>query len=133
MIDYGKYIGIPYEHRGRSKSGLDCLGLIWLVLKDHGIEVADGDGNPYGSDWFRNDPERYLRGLLAHGQEAPLDQLQALDVVYFQMGRVPTHGGVMVDSQRFLHILEGRRSCVSRLHSMWRKRLAGARRVATWA
>ncbi len=128
MIDYGRYVGIPYRHGGRTRSGLDCLGLVWLVLRDYGIRVPDGDGSPYSPDWFRADPGRYLRGLLAHGETAPLGELRPLDLVYFRMSGAITHAGVMVDNNRFIHVLEGRSVCVSRLNSMWRRRLAGARR-----
>lgn len=128
MIDCGRYVGIPYAHGGRTRAGLDCLGLVWLVLRDHGVRVPDGDGRPYTPDWFKVDPGRYLRGLLAHGEAAPLDDLRPMDLVYFRMGGAVSHAGVMVDSECFIHVLEGRSVCVSRLNSMWRRRLAGARR-----
>lgn len=123
------HVGIPYQHGGRGPDGLDCLGLVVLFYRSLGIEVPDGDGNPYSPDWWRSDPGRYLRGIVEHGRpvEGPL---QALDFVYFAFtpGLV-THGGIMVDSQRFIHVLEGHSVMVTRLGGWWRRRLAGARRL----
>lgn len=122
-------VGIPYLHEGRDPAtGLDCLGLICVFYKRLGIDVPDGDGEPYSRDWFRQDPERYLRGILKHGNPIEPAELRALDFVYFSMGGAVTHAGVMVDGELFIHVLEGGSVCVSRLNSMWRRRLAGARR-----
>jgi len=124
-----RYIGVPYRHNGRGQDGLDCLGLIASFYRDLGIEVPDGDGEPIPQDWWKHDPERYLRGLMSIGRpvEGPL---QPLDLVYFTLTQgVVTHGGVMVDRQRFIHVLEGHSVMVTRLGSWWQRRLAGARRL----
>lgn len=124
-----KYSGIPYKHAGRDLTGLDCLGLIHFFYKDCGIDVPDGDGQAYAHDWTRTDPERYLRGIISIGKAVPVDALEPLDFVYFRMGRNITHGAVMVDSEHFLHILQNTKVHVSQLDYIWRRRLAGARRL----
>lgn len=124
-----KYLGIPYKHAGRDLTGLDCLGLLHFFYKDCGLHIPDGDGGPYSPDWTRTDPERYLRGLLAIGTPAPVENLKLLDLVYFRMGRNITHGGVMLDAGHFLHVLQNTRVHISRMDSRWQRRLAGARRL----
>ena len=124
-----KYEGIPYRHAGRDLTGLDCLGLAHFFYKDCEIDIPKGDGEEYTPNWSRKDPERYLRGILLLGKPAPLDNLQTLDFVYFRMGRNITHGGVMIDPQHFLHILQNTTAHISLLDSTWLKRLAGARRL----
>src|SRR5690606_13490891 len=64
------HVGIPYRHGGRGADGLDCLGLVISFYRFVGIEVPDGDGQPYPPDWWETDPSRYLRGILAHGRPA---------------------------------------------------------------
>jgi cell wall-associated NlpC family hydrolase len=124
-----KYSGIPYKHAGRDLTGLDCLGLLHFFYKDCGIWIPDGDGCEYSKDWTKTDPERYLRGIMAIGTAAPVDDLQPLDLAYFRMGRNVTHGAVMIDSEHFLHVLQNTRVHVSRMDPVWRRRLYGARRV----
>ena len=124
-----KYVGTPYRHGGRGQDGIDCLGLLICVYRDFGIEIPDGDGRPYRTDWHTTEPDRYLEGLLSIGKEAT-EPLKTLDLVYFRFhGGVVSHAGVMVDPQRFIHVLERRSVMVSRLKGMWRRKLAGARRL----
>lgn len=123
------HVGIPYEHNGRGPDKLDCLGLIVSFYRSLGIEVPNGDGAPIEQDWWRLDPGRYLRGLLTIGRPA-VPPLRPLDLVYFALrDGVVTHSGVMIDEQRFIHVLEGRRVMVSRLAGFWLRKLRGARRL----
>ncbi len=127
-----KYVGIPYRHDGRDKGGLDCLGVIYCVLSDFSIEIPDGDGREICQEWYQEEPGRFLKGLVEVGEEAKLP-LQPLDIVYFEMiDNVVTHGGVMVDESRFIHILEGRTVSITRLKGFWASKLAGARRLIKW-
>jgi cell wall-associated NlpC family hydrolase len=124
----GKYVGIPYKHAGRGMDGLDCLGLAHLFYRDCGIAIPDGDGIQYPPNWANEDKERYIRGILKEGKAVPVDKLEPLDFVYFKFYGIVSHAGVMVDSSRFLHVLERGTVQISRLSSSWRYRLAGARR-----
>jgi cell wall-associated NlpC family hydrolase len=130
MIDKiaDKYVGIPYKHLGRDLNGLDCLGLAYLFYKDFHIAIPDNDGNRYEQNWADVDPGRYLRGILTVGKAVPIERLEPLDFIYFRIKGIVSHAGVMVDSSRFLHVLEGGTVQISRLSSTWRRRLAGARR-----
>ncbi len=124
-----KYIGIPYRHGGRDLKGLDCLGLAYCFYQDLGTEIPDGDGSPYSPQWVYEDPERYLRGIQKVGREVSITAIQPLDFVYFKIGRYISHCGVMVDSQYFIHVLQGTRVHLTLLNWAWRRRLVGIRRV----
>lgn len=124
-----KYLGIPYRHGGRDLNGLDCLGLIHLFYRYCGITVPDGDGKAYDTQWVLDDPERYLRGLQQVGREVPLYDLKPLDLVYFRLLGYISHGGIMVDPYRFIHVMQHQRVHLTPLTAPWRRRLAGARRL----
>jgi cell wall-associated NlpC family hydrolase len=124
-----KYQGIPYLHAGRDLTGLDCLGLAHFFYKDCDIDIPKDDGEEYSTQWAKKDPERYLRGILRLGQAAPVDQLLPLDFVYFRMGRYISHGGIMVDPQHFIHVLQKTTVHVSPMDWVWKQRLVGARRL----
>ncbi|NLY90253.1 MAG: C40 family peptidase [Firmicutes bacterium] len=126
-----EFLGIPYRHGGRDRHGLDCLGLAYLFYKKLGINLPNGDGQPYTTDWYKIDPERLLRGLERVGRAVNLktEPLKPLDLVYFQVGGAITHAGVMVDQHSFLHVMNGQQVRVSPLNLAWKRRLRGARRL----
>ena len=110
-IDTRKYLGIPFRHNGRGMDGVDCLGLMLMVLRDAGIDLPDDDGRPIDPRWYDIDPERLIRGLGRYGQRINITEIQPLDVVVFSFHGKPRHAGVMIDRSRFIHIRE--HDCVS--------------------
>jgi probable lipoprotein NlpC len=126
-----QFLGIPYRHGGRDSTGLDCLGLVYLFYKKLGIEIPTDDGRPYTTDWYKTDPERFVRGLLQVGRGINLntEQLQPFDLVYFRVGGAVTHAGVMVDHRSFLHVMTGQSVRITPLNLAWKRRLRGARRL----
>lgn len=121
-----RYIGAPYQHGGRGP-GYDCLGLLLAVYRDAGIVTGYVDQEEYAEDWYTADPARYLRGLLTHGRPA-LPPFRSFDLVYFSIGGVVRHAGVMVNRVQFVHVLERRPVMISRLSGTWERHLSGARR-----
>lgn len=123
-----KYVGIPYAHNGRDpKTGVDCLGLIYCLYTELGIPFPSDDGAPIETEWWKTDPERYLRNILTLGR--PVDDPQKLDLVYFLIDNQVRHAGIMVDDGRFIHILKDRNSRITRLAKYWAYALAGVRRL----
>ncbi|NLW48193.1 MAG: C40 family peptidase [Firmicutes bacterium] len=96
-----RYIGITYKLNGRDFSGTDCLGLVWLYLRDQGISIPDGDELPIDENWQDSAESRFIKGLDAIAQrvEAP----QKNDIVLIHCFRQSAHIGVMLDSQTILH------------------------------
>lgn len=115
LVDARKYLGIPFKYNGRSPDGVDCLGLILMVLRDAGIELPDDDGRPIDPRWYDTDPQRLVRGLERYGRRIDVTELQPLDVVVFCFHGKPRHAGVMVDRNRFIHIRENQTVTVARL------------------
>ena len=81
------YVGVPWRHLGRSRTGLDCIGLVLLAARDVGIELSDPA--PYARE-----PQgtRLLEGILGHAERVA--NPQSGDVLLFRMGLYGGHVGI---------------------------------------
>lgn len=61
------WLGVPFEHQGRSRGGVDCAGLLVCVYEDLGRRLYDAHG--YGRSPHRNLLETYLRHNFEIGTE----------------------------------------------------------------
>lgn len=53
------YLGVPFEHQGRTRKGLDCVGLLVCVAKDLGLAHDDS------ASYSRNpSPRKMLDALM---------------------------------------------------------------------
>lgn len=127
-----KYKNARFVHNGRSmEEGIDCLGFIILFYREFGIYIPDNDGREIEEDWFKTDPERYIRAIRRlKGKEVGPDELKALDLVYFAISRnIITHTGIMINSRQFVHMSPKSGFLISRLERHWRSRFRGAVRL----
>jgi cell wall-associated NlpC family hydrolase len=105
------YIGLPFLSKGRSRAGLDCYGLIWLILREQfAIDIPSYDE--------RYDPRLESRAI---GQEieaeksnpmwlevgrgfraAPLARLG--DIITLRRGAYEDHVGLVIGLDRMIHI-----------------------------
>lgn len=132
MDSVKKWLGVPYKHNGRNADGIDCLGLVSEFLSDNEVNIPDGDGEKIEKDWYKSDPERYVRGLSSYGEKIEsMNDLEPLDIICFCIdGEHITHSGVVINDNKFIHILDGRQVTVNRLnHRFWRKKFACGFRV----
>lgn len=86
------YIDAPFRHRGRSRNGLDCAGLGWIVYRDCG--VALDNFRLYGREPHRDGLVTRLTGLLgAPVAMAPVaaEQLRVGDVIVLRIEKEPHH------------------------------------------
>jgi cell wall-associated NlpC family hydrolase len=87
-----KYLGVPFRHRGRTSSGLDCAGLALLAYKDLGLDLPDI--RIYGREPHKNGLERAVEAALG----APLARAPRVgDVLMFRFDRDPHHVGIAGD------------------------------------
>ncbi len=103
-----QYCGLPYKRMGRDRAGLDCWGLVRLVLLEQlGRELPRYDGD---------DPEGW--SITAHSNafaQVSMQDAQVLDVailttdVKVKGGWVsaPVHIGVFITPIHVLHIVAG--------------------------
>ena len=98
------YVGLPYEGGGRTREGLDCYGLLALVMKDQfGIEIELFDGLDGRNDEDQQSIAKFWSDQVgSEWREIPLGEEQPGDAVNLVVMRLP-HCGVVVGNGMMLH------------------------------
>jgi peptidoglycan DL-endopeptidase LytE len=117
LADAGfKMLGVRYRFSGTSeKTGFDCSGLVKTLYSKFDIDLP------------RSSREQYKQGMKVDRKE-----LEVGDLVFFSSGgKTPTHVGIYVGNDKFLHAArKARRVVVSDLNKIWyAMRYLGARRI----
>lgn len=87
------YIGCKWRHRGRSRLGIDCIGLIVKAVAAGGIEMRDR------LDYGREPWKDGLRAEMVDHFGLPVDDMQPGDVVLMRWDDQPepSHVGMITD------------------------------------
>jgi cell wall-associated NlpC family hydrolase len=121
------WLDCPWRHQGRSRDGIDCVGLV----------IAVGRAIGEGADWLEQPyqtfpPEHQVRAVL----DAHLTRLggepEPGDVALLRWRRTPNHLAIVTDGAEPFALLHAYRMigrvCEHRADSYWRERI-----VATYA
>ena len=122
------YVGVPWRHLGRARTGVDCIGLVLLAARDAGVDLADPA--PYVRE-----PQgtRLLEGILAYAER--VSEAKAGDVLLFRLGLYGGHVGIASvhpawDVPACLHAYAPRRQVVEQpMDAELRAALIGAFRL----
>lgn len=125
-----KYMRIPFKEHGRDFNGCDCGGLVWLVYKNElGIELPDWREYYSATQVSHKHELAFTVGTMLgeNGIEVTGGAVQPFDVVSFQICGMPIHVGIAVNSNFFLHIMEGKTNVALErfLSPQWSKRTSG--------
>ena len=94
-------VGVPYRYGGNTPSGFDCSGLVQYAYSRAGVAVPRTTGQ-----------------LWATAESVELNQLRAGDVLFFDIDGKPSHVGLYLGEQRFVHApATGRRVSVATLEA----------------
>lgn len=119
--------GVPWRHRGRTRLGLDCIGMVICAMRQCGIEPLKQLGLrdvPYG----RQASPELIQAIEAHLEPAPGRIPGALGLFRFYGEQWPRHVGLITENGNVIHcnakhggVMEhGLRAQWSRwLHSVW--------------
>lgn len=115
LLDVVSYLGTPYAYGGSTRNGIDCSGLTSTV---------------YSSAINKQLP-RSTRDQYQQGMRISKDELQFGDLVFFNTtGRTPSHVGIYIEDDLFVHASVSYGVTISSLESSYyKKRFVGARRL----
>ncbi len=87
------WLGTKWRHRGRSRYGIDCIGLVVKAVAAGGIEMKDRTN--YGREPWRDGLQRELQAHFGN----PVDDMRPGDIVLMQWEDqpAPAHVGVIAD------------------------------------
>lgn len=91
---------MPWVHQGRSRSGVDCAGLLVMVLRHYG--VTHQDRADYGEDPTML---RFLKHLEANLQNVYANEIAHGRVAVFSDNRLPCHVGFFTERPEGLFVI----------------------------
>jgi len=126
-----RYIGLPFLEHGRDIYGLDCWGLVRLVLKEEfDIDVPSYTEN-YSSTLAQEEIGDFVPNVAKDWQDIPLGEEKPGDVLVMRMRGQPMHVGMILGNRRMLHIEQGINSAIEPYRSSrWINRLVGVYRYS---
>jgi hypothetical protein len=89
-----RWIGTPWRHQGRSRTGVDCVGLVVLVARNLGLEPEDVIG--YAR---RQDGRVLLRHLHKQLELKPVTNRNIGNIGVFKESAFPIHVGFLSDRE----------------------------------
>jgi cell wall-associated NlpC family hydrolase len=112
---YAGLLGAPYRYGGTTPRGFDCSGLVGYAYR-----AFDGRRLP-----------RTVAALFAYGRPVKTRDLRVGDLVFYTVhGRAPSHVGIYLGGERFLHASRKIGVTVSHLdEAYYARRFVGARRL----
>ena len=126
-MNFDKYIGLPYRHKGRDFDGVDCYGLCYLIFKNeiHTI-LPDFINIKYSPDWYRTGKNFILNELGTFDKNIWLKVNKPFKVYdglifYLSSKTIANHCGLYIGNNKFIHIYENTTSQIERLDSSFVK------------
>lgn len=112
------WLGVPYKHQGRSRSGVDCGGLLLCVGEELGMEVV----HP-ATYSMSPDPKLIEEAILSNCTK--VDSIQPGDILWFAFAGEPRHVGLATDMGVIHSWARPNKVVEHRLDELWLKRLKG--------
>jgi len=116
-LEYKEYIGIPFKNRGRDKkTGLDCWGLVSVVLKDQ-YAIIVPELLDYSDCLNRDQTSKVIELNTPLVSGIKLDNPEEGCVVVLSSGGLSAHVGLVISKNMMLHTTKGVGACIEPLNS----------------
>jgi cell wall-associated NlpC family hydrolase len=90
------WLGVPWRHQGRSRAGIDCVGLVVMVAR--ALELSEHDSTGYGR---HAEGQALVAEFRDHMDGIALGAARPGDVLIFAERAYPCHCGIL--SERLDH------------------------------
>ena len=125
VVKLWKDLEVKYEHRGTTRNGCDCTGLIIGALKELGY-LKNYKLRIYPPDWNLH---AFADDHIVEEVEKVADKIAKPDIgdlVLFRIAKCVAHIGLIIEDGLFIHCFKGSGKCVvsSLWNSSWSKRIA---------
>jgi len=121
---WNDYVGIPYELKGRTTAGIDCWGLVRLVYREQfNIELPS-----FTEEYFSEYDDKTNAEIIAAKKESwtQLQDPKPGSVVLLNILGYPSHVGVVIDQNTFLHARLDDSVGIEKLSDpRWKRRIVG--------
>lgn len=118
-----QWLGVRWHHQGRSRAGVDCVGLAIKVAHALGLSSFDV------IDYSRQPDPVMMRALLAEHMDAiPVAGALPGDLVLMRFEIAPQHVAFLSDIGIIHAYAQARKVVEHRLDSQWQSRIVGAYR-----
>lgn len=122
----GHYIGLPFAEHGRDAQGVDCWGLVRLVLSEQFGIAVPSYAREYANTRAQDELGRLVRCEAKSWQAIEPGQEKLGDVVVLRLRGQPAHVGMVLGDQTMLHIEQFINSAIERYVSRrWAGRVEG--------
>ena len=119
------YVGAPFHHQGRTRHGVDCIGLVVCAARDAGLALVDRTDYP-------RDPNGLLPVELAR-QFAAVESAQAGDILLMRFRGEPQHVAILAGTTLIHGYASIGRVVEHGLDAKWRRRIVAAYRLKEFA
>lgn len=124
-----EYIGVPFHYQGRSKYGIDCIGLVICAARDTGIKLVDELNYPNipASKLMTAALKKQLTWIPPSHIRNKTDAIMIADIIRF-LDRGLVHIGIVGDKYKpksLIHVptngkCRERRLDIDKVHSIFR-------------
>lgn len=108
--DYFDLLGLPFIRGARGPAAYDCYGLAIEMYRRAGVDVPD-----FVSPGTTEEIDAIVTRESVRWRRVELGQLMSL--VTFRVEGLGAHVGIMIDTDRFIHALDGAGVMTARLRS----------------
>lgn len=125
------YIGLPFKEKGRDRSGVDCWGLVRLVLGEQWGIALPSYTDHYACALERKEIARLIAGEKGAWRDVGRGAERPGDVLLIRQVGDECHVGLVVAPGLMLHVEAGIDAALERYDGLkWRPRVVG---IYRWA